>query len=103
VTGREHLAAALLEALDDEALDELARRLAPRIHAYDKSRSSYGGEYDGWLSPAEAAKYIGTSRKRIYDLTSSRAIEPDGYDGRSPRFSRATLDAYLRDGAARRA
>lgn len=34
------------------------------------------------------------TRKRIYDLTSMRAIEPDGRDGRTPLYTRATLDAY---------
>lgn len=48
------------------------------------------------MAPGDAARYLGVSRKRIYDLTGSRALEPDGRDGRTPLFRRGTLDAYVR-------
>ena len=87
------LAEALLDSLDEDALERLAERLAPRLAA----RLPVGREGDdGYLAPEAAAEYLGVTRKRIYDLTSMRAIEPDGRDGRTPLYTRATLDAYAR-------
>lgn len=85
------LACAIVAELDDQALDELAARLAPRLARADEPR-------DGYLAPEAAAAYLGLSRKRVYDLKSSGALEPDGYDGRTPLWSRATLDAYVLGG-----
>jgi excisionase family DNA binding protein len=51
------------------------------------------------MTPADAARYLGLTRKRIYDLTSMRALEPDGRDGRTPLFRRETLEAYVRRAA----
>jgi hypothetical protein len=51
---------------------------------------------DGFMAPQAAADYLGVSRKRVHDLTSMNALVPDGRDGRTPLFSRATLDAYVR-------
>jgi hypothetical protein len=81
------LAAALVDALDDEALDRLAALLAPRMpdrHA------------DEWLAPREAAAHLGVSTRRIYDLKSSGKLVADGADGRVPLFTRARLDEYAR-------
>jgi hypothetical protein len=93
--GADALAAALLDALDDDALDTLAERLAPRLEARlgRRPRAEVGAEH--WMAPADAARYLGITRKRIYDLTSMRALEPDGRDGRTPLFRRGTLDAYV--------
>ncbi len=52
------------------------------------------------LAPEAAAAYLGVSRKRIYDLKSTGAIEPDGCDGRTPLFTRQTLDGYVRSDRA---
>lgn len=49
-----------------------------------------------WMTAEQAGEYIGVSRQRIADLTYSRKLIPDGYDGRSPRYEREQLDAYLR-------
>lgn len=54
------------------------------------------GEREGYLRPEAAARYLGLSRKRVYDLTSMGAIVPDGRDGRTPLFLRSTLDRYVR-------
>ena len=88
------LAQAVLDALDDDALEQLAERLAPRIAS--RVAGQPGDAEDGYMAPDAAARYLGVKRKRIYDLTSSRALEPDGRDGRTPLFTRATLDAYAR-------
>lgn len=52
-------------------------------------------ERDGFLTAQGAADYLGVSRKRVHDLTSMRAIVPDGYDGRTPLYTRMSLDNYV--------
>jgi hypothetical protein len=91
------LARALLAELDDAALDELARLLAPRLAAVQTEQPA-----PGYLTARDAAAYLGVKVKRVYDLRSSGALEPDGYDGRTPLWSRATLDAYVRRGLTQR-
>jgi hypothetical protein len=82
-------------ALSDEDLRRLAEALAPilaqRLGHQEKAPTS-----EGYLAPDAAARYLGVSRKRIYDLTSMRVLVPDGRDGRTPLFMCATLDAYVR-------
>ena len=41
---------------------------------------------DRWMPPSQAAAYLGVPRRRIYDLKSMGALEPDGYDGSTPLF-----------------
>ncbi len=67
------LAAALLDALDDDALDALAERLVPRLEARFARRPGAQAGAEHWMPPADAARYLGLTRKRIYDLTSMRA------------------------------
>jgi hypothetical protein len=93
------LALAFVEALHDDALGRLAELLAPRLTAIAPAASVDGG---GYLAPAAAAQYLGVSRKRIHDLKSMGALEPDGFDGRTPLFTRQTLDAYARGRGERR-
>jgi hypothetical protein len=90
------LARALLAELrsDPEALAELRAALDALTPASRPTGDD--GRDDGYLAPAAAARYLGISRKRVYDLTSCRAIVPDGRDGRTPLFLRATLDSYAR-------
>jgi excisionase family DNA binding protein len=84
--------------LSDDELRCLAEALAPllldRLGAGQEQRELV----DGYLTPDAAARYLGVSRKRIHDLTSMRAVVPDGRDGRTPLFTRETLDAYVRGG-----
>jgi hypothetical protein len=89
------LAAALVAALDERALDELAELLAPRL----AGRLTAGG---GYMTPEAAARYLGLTRKRVYDLKSAGALIPDGYDGRTPLWLRSTLDEYVRSRMAGR-
>lgn len=86
------LARALVASLDDQALDELASLLAPRI----LDGAATPAEPQGYLAPEAAAHYLGVGRKRVYDLKSMGALVPDGYDGRTPLWLRDTLDAYVK-------
>jgi hypothetical protein len=92
------LATALVRALDDAALDELTDRLEDRLLERLEARKPESSS-GGYLTPRAAAEYLGLTTKRVYDLKSSGAVEPDGYDGRTPLFLRATLDTYVRSGA----
>jgi len=86
-------------ALSDEELRRLAEALAP-ILAQRLEHQEHTPASDGYLAPDAAAQYLGVSRKRVYDLTSMRVLVPDGRDGRTPLFTRETLDAHVRRGAS---
>lgn len=80
----------LLAELDDDALDELAKRLAPRL------APNVGAERttSQWRNSSEAASYLACSRGRLYDLVQLRKLDPRR-DGRRLLFRTADLDAYL--------
>jgi excisionase family DNA binding protein len=71
--------------------EHLAERLTHGLRFEDVTES------DRWLTSEEAGAYIGATRQRVSDLVYARKLIPDGRDGRSPRFKRSTLDAYLED------
>ncbi len=75
--------------LDEEDVQRIARAVVELLPPPAVNAEAY-------LAPEAAAAYLGVSRKRVYDLKSMGAIEPDGYDGRTPLFTRQTLDAYVR-------
>jgi excisionase family DNA binding protein len=81
--------------LPDDALDELAQRvaaiLAPRF-----ARSE--GASKRWFTVPEAADYIGAQPQRIYDLRSNGTLSRTG-DGARALVDRAELDRYLENGA----
>jgi len=81
-------------ALSDEELRRLAEALAP-ILVHRLGQQEQAPTSEGYLAPDAAARYLGVSRKRIYDLTSMHVLVPDGRDGPTPLFTRATLDAYV--------
>ena len=88
--------------LPDELLEQVAQRAATIL----ASQLSISPPPDvrhtsGYLAPAAAAAYLGVSRQRIHSLTSARALRPDGRDGRTPLYTRATLDRCVRACAAR--
>ncbi len=84
------LARAVLEALDEEALDALAERLAPRI------ASRLSASEDGWLDAKGAADYLGLpSVHALHRLSSERRI-PCSQDRPGGRlyFRRQELDRW---------
>jgi hypothetical protein len=89
-----NLARALLDALDDDALDALAERLAPRITGKPIE--------DGWLRGAEKiAFYIDCPASRVYALASAGRI-PVHRDGSALIARKSELDVWVRDGGAKR-
>jgi excisionase family DNA binding protein len=83
----------LLDALDDDALDTLAERLAPRL--------AKPAQTDGWLTVGEAAEYLRCPKSRVYSLVSARRI-PFVKDGSRTLFRRSELDSWLRAGGGKR-
>jgi excisionase family DNA binding protein len=90
------LASALLAELDDDALDALARLLAPRLGVHGAP-----AEPSGWLDVQAAADYLACPRSRIYALVSARRI-PHCKDGSRLLFRASELDEWVRSGGARR-
>jgi hypothetical protein len=93
------LATALLASLDDDALDQLAEQLAPRLAGRVEQR-----EADPWIGVEAAAEHLACSRQRIYDLWHQR--ETTGFPGRKEGSrlltKRSLLDAWLDENRARR-
>ena len=60
--GSDTLAAAIVAGLDDDALDALAERLAPRLEA--RLGRGPGAEVgpEHWMTPTDAARYLGLTR-----------------------------------------
>jgi hypothetical protein len=93
------LARALLDELDDEALDELARRLAPRLGRHDRSEDGVnGGEL---LSPAAAAVRVQVHPRTIY-----RALTAGELQGRKIasrwKIEPGALEAWAQSGGRAR-
>jgi excisionase family DNA binding protein len=88
------LARALIDALDDDALERLAARLAPRL----AELLPRAGE-DRWLCTVDAAEYLGLSVGSLHKLTAGREI-PFAQDtaGGKCWFLRSELDAWRRGG-----
>jgi excisionase family DNA binding protein len=90
------LAKALLAELDEDALDQLAAILAPRLVACSTPAD------DGWLRGADKiAGYIDAPRSRVYALTSAKRI-PCHRDGSNLLARKSELDAWLLSGGATR-
>lgn len=90
--GSHDLASAVVSALDDFALDELADRLAPKLEQRLKPAAAVE---DGWLDAKRAAAYVGLSVNALHKLTAERAIpfEQEG-PGHKMWFKRSELDAW---------
>lgn len=76
-----------IDALAEVVADQVAQRLEAKF-----------GEEPGYMDAAAAARYLGTTRRRIHELTSVRALRPDGRDGRRPLYRKASLDLYVEGG-----
>lgn len=96
VTNPAALGTALIDALDDDALDVLASRLVPLL------ADRLGPTVDEWLSSVDAAAYLGITVSSLHKLTASRVIpfEQDG-PGCKLWFRRDQLDGWRRAGGSR--
>jgi excisionase family DNA binding protein len=86
------LASALIAELDDEALDELARRLAPRLAGLAPAPVE-----ERYLDVDGAAAYVGCGKRRIYDLTTQGRLRVHKF-GSLNRYLREDLDAFVAGG-----
>jgi excisionase family DNA binding protein len=95
-------AQALVRALDAEALDLLAERLAPPLQAQVLVGQRHPDTGDDWLNSKSAAAYLGVSMNAIHKLTAARSI-PFEQDGPGCRcwFKRSELDGWRSGGGAR--
>ena len=90
---------ALIASLDEQALVQLADKLAPyiisRLPAPDP-------QPDGWLDSAGAAAYLAISKNALHKLTAERRVpfEQDG-PGCKCWFRRSDLDAWRQGDAAK--
>lgn len=89
------LGSALIAQLDEDALAELATRLAPFLRRPDSADDG------GWLCTREAAEYLGITANALHKLTAARAI-PFEQEGPNAKcwFRRSELDAWRRGGRA---
>jgi excisionase family DNA binding protein len=89
------LAAALLNELSDADLDQLAELLRPRLAARPSD------DLSAWLAVDAAAAHLACPKSRLYALVSAGRI-PFHKDGSRLLFRRDELDAWVRNGGAKR-
>ena len=88
MTAQTNLAAALIAALDDDALDALASLLASRLTTPEAA--------DGWMDARVAAAYLGLpSVDQLHKLTAARRVAfSQERPGAKCYFRARDLDAY---------
>ena len=75
--------------LPADALGTLAELVAPLL----------APSHDRWITVAEAAEYLGTSRHRVYRLLHGDSGIPHVREGRRILFRRRDLDRWLKEQA----
>jgi excisionase family DNA binding protein len=95
------IAAALMDALDDAALERLVERLSPRLVDAVATRLGFRGIDDRWLSTREAASYLGLTPNALHKLTAAREV-PFSQDAPGGKcwFLKSELDQWRRGGSA---
>ena len=90
------VAAVLVDALDEAALERLAERLGPRLVEAVAAHLVARGD-DRWLSTREAARYLGMTANALHKLTAARGV-PFAQDAPGGKcwFLRSDLDAWRR-------
>jgi excisionase family DNA binding protein len=91
------LATAIIDALDDHALDRLAEALAPRLTAITAQASAA----EAWLDVDGASQHLACPKSRIYALVSARRI-PYHKDSSRLLFRAEELDEWVRAGGGKR-
>jgi excisionase family DNA binding protein len=85
-----------LTRLSVDIPSELVEQIATRAAELVLERQAQDGS--PWLDADGAARYLSTSRERIYDLVQLRKLTTHR-DGRRLLFRRAELDRYLKAAA----
>jgi excisionase family DNA binding protein len=49
-----------------------------------------------WLTPTEAARFLGVSRSKLYEMIRSHAIPAASLPGRGYRLSATSLESWLK-------
>ncbi len=80
--------------IPDETLEAIAQRAAAIAVEALGELVADGREWGEYLRPADAARYMGVSRQRVYDLVSSGRL-PRFKDGSTTLVRRVDVDAYL--------
>jgi excisionase family DNA binding protein len=88
---------AIVNELDDAALDLLASLLLPRLMARLETTSNT----TEWIGVDQAARHLACPKSRLYSLVSARRI-PFNKDGSRVLFRRNELDEWVRAGGATR-
>jgi excisionase family DNA binding protein len=94
---RDAATVALPVTLPPQALEQLARALAPIVAALLADQRTAG-----WLDVPAAAAYLACPKGRVYELA-NRGLLPCERDGRRLLFRAEELDRWVRAGGARRA
>lgn len=95
MSGPSPIVAALLAELDDDSLDQLAQRLAPRLATVTACHGSGDSEA---LTTAQAARRAGVSTRTVRRALSADTLEGHTVAGRW-RIEVQSLDQWLRLGA----
>ena len=90
------LGIALIDALDDTALQRLAEKLGPRLVDAVAARLTERHD-DRWFTTKEAATYLGMTPNALHKLTAAREV-PFSQDAAGGKcwFLRSELDAWRR-------
>jgi excisionase family DNA binding protein len=85
------IAYAIVEALDDDALEILAAKLAPIL----AQRRPPAAMDDRWIDTKQAARYLGITTSSLWKLTAARRV-PFAQDkpGAKCWFQKAALDGW---------
>jgi len=78
----------------DLLLDQLAERVAHRLHELQAGAQPAVEERSPWMSLPSAAAYLDWPRQRLYKLTATGAIPHYKHEGRL-LFHRAELERWL--------
>lgn len=76
--------------IPEELVEEIARRAAEILRAEESP------DVSPWMDVKTAAEYLGWPVKRLYNLTSAKAVPCRKHEGRI-MFHRDELDAWLED------
>ena len=90
------MVSALLDELDEQALDRLAELLGPRLEALTKMRTTTPAGV--LLSCSQAATRAGVHVETIRRAVRSGALKVRGRVGKQPRIAPADLDKWLATG-----